>query len=59
MVQTCKKGLQKICDAPPSSLMESTLSPKVKKTKEEGVGAQSLACNILGVEGRARALGWD
>ncbi len=46
-------------DAPPSSLMDSTTSPKVKTTEGEGVGAHSLACIILGVEGRARALGWD
>jgi hypothetical protein len=25
---------------------------------EEGVGVRSLACNTLGVEGRARSLGW-
>ncbi len=42
-------------DAPPSSLMESTASPKVKTTEGEGVGARSLACNTLGVEGRVRA----
>jgi len=31
----------------------------VKTTKGEGVGASSLACSILGEEGRAKALGWD
>jgi len=31
----------------------------VKITKEQGVGARSLARNTLGVEGRAGALGWD
>jgi len=46
-------------DAPPSSLMDSTVSPKVKITKREEVGARSLVRNISGVEGRARALGWD
>jgi len=42
-------------DAPPSSLMESTTSPKVKTTKGKGVGAHSLACNTSGVEGRVGA----
>ncbi len=46
-------------DAPPSSLMDSTMSPKVKTTEGKGVGARSLACNILGVEGRVGAMGWD
>jgi hypothetical protein len=46
-------------DAPPSSLMDSIVNPKVKTMEGEGVGARSLACNTLGVEGRARALGWD
>jgi hypothetical protein len=46
-------------DAPPSSSMDSTMNPKVKTTEGEGVGAHSLACNILGVEGCARAPGWD
>ncbi len=46
-------------DAPPNSLMDSTLSPKVKIAKGEGVGAHSLTRNTLGVEGRARAPGWD
>jgi hypothetical protein len=39
---------------PSSSLMDSTTNPKVKRV-EEGVGACSLACNTLGVEGRAEA----
>jgi hypothetical protein len=46
-------------DAPPSSLMDSIASPKVKITKGERVGARSLVRSILGVKGRARALGWD
>jgi hypothetical protein len=58
-----KKGREshegKNCDAPPSSLMDSTMSPKVKTTKGEGVGVRSLAHNILGVEGRAGAPKWD
>jgi hypothetical protein len=37
--------------------MDSTISPKVKII-EGGVGVRSLARNTLGVEGRARALGW-
>jgi len=31
----------------------------VKTTEEQGVGARCLACSTLGVEGRARAPGWD
>jgi hypothetical protein len=42
-------------DAPPSSLIDSTTSPKVKIAEEEGIRARSLACNTSGVEWRARA----
>jgi hypothetical protein len=38
--------------------MGSITSPKMKTSEGEGVGARSLACNTLGVEGRARTLGW-
>jgi hypothetical protein len=38
-------------DAPPNSLMDSTANPKVKTTKEKGVGARSLTYSTLGVEG--------
>jgi hypothetical protein len=41
-------------NTPPSSLMDSTLNPNVKTT-EEGVGAHSLVCSTLGVEGCAGA----
>ncbi len=44
-------------DAPPSSLMDSTISPKAKTT-ERRVGVCSLVHNISRVEGRARTLGW-
>jgi hypothetical protein len=47
------------CDTPPSSLMDSIANPKVKTPGGEGVGARSLACNTLGVEGHAGASGWD
>jgi hypothetical protein len=46
-------------DAPPSSLMDLTMNPKVKTSEGEGVGAHSLVHSTLGVEGRARASGWD
>jgi hypothetical protein len=46
-------------DAPPSSLMDSTKNPKVKTMEGKRVGVRSLICNTSGVEGRARALGWD
>jgi hypothetical protein len=48
-----------VYDAFPSSLMDSIVSPKVKTTKGEGVGARSLARNTLGVEGRVGASRWD
>jgi hypothetical protein len=34
------------------------MSPKVKTTKGEGVGAHSLACSTLRVKGCAGVLGW-
>ncbi len=46
----------KTVDAPPHSLKDSNVNPKVKTT--ERVGVQSLARNTLGVEGRARAPLW-
>jgi len=46
-------------DAPPSSLMDSIASPKVKTMERERVGAHFLTCTTLGVEGHAGALGWD
>jgi hypothetical protein len=45
-------------DTPPSSLMHSTGSPKVKIIEGEGVGVCSLAHNTLGVEGYVGASGW-
>jgi len=38
-------------DTPPSSLMESTTSPKVKTPEGKRTRARSLACNTSGVEG--------
>jgi hypothetical protein len=46
-----------VYDAPPSSLMDSIVSPKVKTSKGKRVEVRSMACNILGVKGCARALG--
>ncbi len=48
-----------IIETPSSSLMDSTTSPKVKIIEGEGIGAYFLARSILGVEGRAKAPGWD
>jgi hypothetical protein len=45
-------------DAPPSFLMDSTLSPKVKTSEGEGIGVHSLIHNTSGVERRARVPGW-
>jgi len=39
--------------------MDSIVSPKVKTTKGERVGAWSLARNTLRLEGCAEAPGWD
>ncbi len=46
-------------DTPPSSLMDSTMNPKVKTTKGEGVGACFLVHNTLGVKRCAGASGWN
>jgi hypothetical protein len=46
------------CDAFTSSLMDSTMSPKMKTIEGEGVGVHSLVHNILGVERCVGALGW-
>jgi hypothetical protein len=39
--------------------MDSTAIPNAKTIEGKKVWAHSLACSISGVEGRARALGWD
>jgi hypothetical protein len=46
-------------DTLPSSLIDSNVSMKWKQWKSKELGARSLAHNILGVEGRVGALGWD
>jgi len=46
-------------DTTPSSLLDSTMSPKVKTMEGERVGVHSLVNNTSGVEGCAGALGWD
>jgi hypothetical protein len=45
-------------DAPPSSLMDSVASPKVKTMEGKGVRASSLTRNTLGVEGCDGPLRW-
>ncbi len=57
----CLKCLPRIwaIDAPPSSLMDSTTSLKVKTSEGERVGARSLARNTSRVEGCAGAPRWD
>jgi len=47
-----------IINTPPSSLMDSTASPKMKITKGKGVGACFLTCNTLGVEGHVGTPRW-
>jgi hypothetical protein len=46
-------------DAPLSSLMDSTMSSKVKIAEGEGVGACSMTRCISKVEGCVRAPRWD
>jgi hypothetical protein len=46
-------------DVPPHFFMDSTMNPKVKTMKGQGVGACSLASSTLGVEGRAGTSRWD
>ncbi len=46
-------------NAPLSSLMDSTTSPKVKTTEGKGVGARCLVHNTSRVEGCAGAPRWD
>jgi len=45
------------CDAFASFLMDSTVSPNMKTTEREGVGARSLAHSMLGVERHVGAPG--
>jgi hypothetical protein len=47
-----------LLDAPPSFLMDSTVSPKVTIVEGQGVRARSLARNTLGVEEHVEAPGW-
>jgi len=46
-------------NTPLSSLMDLTVSPKVKITKGELIGAHSLVCGTSRVEGCVGALKWD
>jgi len=48
-----------IYDAPPSSLMDSTMSSKVTIVEGKGARVHSLVHNTFGVERRAGAPGWD
>ncbi len=47
-----------IDDAPPSSLIDSTTSPKVKTTKGQEIGACSLTRNTSKVEGHVGTPRW-
>jgi hypothetical protein len=49
----------KVINAPPSSLMDSTTSPKVKTIEGKGIGVYSLAHNTLRVEGHVGVPRWD
>ncbi len=42
-----------------SSMMDSTVSLKVKIAEGKRIGACFLACNTLKVEGCGGTLGWD
>ncbi len=54
-----RAGSQSVCDAPPSSMMDLTMSPKVKTTEEEEVEAHSLVHNTSGMEGHFGTPRWD
>jgi hypothetical protein len=45
------KVFPNVGEAPPSSSMDSTVSPKVKTVEGGGVGSHSRTCSTLGVEG--------
>jgi hypothetical protein len=47
-----------MANAPPTPLRTQLCVQRVKIAEGQGVGARSLAHNTLGVEGRAKALGW-
>jgi hypothetical protein len=47
-----------IDDAPPHSLKDSNVNPKMKTMEEGRVGVRSLIHNTSKVEGCAGALGW-
>jgi len=51
-------GSPRKSDAPPSSLMDSIESPKVKIVEGKGIGAHSLARNTSKVEGCFGILRW-
>jgi len=59
MLEKYLHEIVKICDACPKLLDKLKGESKVKTMEEQGVGAHSLAHITFGVEGRARALGWD
>jgi len=46
------------CDAPPSSLIDSTVSPNMKTLEGEGVEVCSLVRNTSKVKGHARVSKW-
>jgi hypothetical protein len=50
-----KLSCECITDAPLSSLLDSTTSPKVNTAEGKRVGVRSLVHNILRVKGRAKA----
>jgi hypothetical protein len=58
-ISTHFKLIENIADAPPNSLMDSTVSPKMKTREGERIEAHSLARSTLRVEGHAEVLGWD
>jgi hypothetical protein len=46
-------------DAPLNSLRNPNVGPRMKQWKNKRIRARSFACNILGVGGHVKALGWD
>jgi hypothetical protein len=58
VIRNIKVIKKSIHDAPLHSLKNSNVNPKVKTTKEEGIGVRSLTPSTLRVKGHVGASGW-
>jgi len=57
-VEEKKKKVTTVIDAPPSSLMDSPVNPKVKRTEGNEIAARSLVHSTLGVKWHVGTLRW-